>query len=49
VGEILCSARKEIEVFIQADLELAMQEGTYEEVARQYAADYGKWKRGEES
>ncbi len=47
--EILCSSRKEIEAFIQSDLELAMQERTYEEVARLYAADYGKWKMGEET
>jgi hypothetical protein len=45
--EILDSSRTEIEAFILADLELAMQEGTYEEVARLYAADYGKWNKGE--
>ena len=45
--EILDSSRTEIEAFILADLELAMQEGTYEEVARLYAADYGKWDKGE--
>jgi hypothetical protein len=37
--EILCSSREEIETFIQSDLELAMREGTYEAVARLYAAD----------
>ena len=46
--EILCSSRQEIEAFIQADLELALQEGTYEEIARMCAADYGRWKIGEE-
>ena len=46
--EILDSSREEIEAFIQADLKLAMQEGTYEMVARLYAADYGKWKMGGE-
>ena len=46
--EILDSSRKEIEAFIQADLELAMQEGAYEMVARLYAGDYRKWKMGEE-
>ena len=41
--EILSSSRKEIEEFIQSDLELATMEGTYDEVARLYAADYGRW------
>ena len=45
--EILDSSRKEIEAFIQADLDLAMQEGTMEEVARLYAGDYQRWKDGE--
>jgi hypothetical protein len=45
--EILCSSQEEIEAFIQSDLELARQEGTYETVARLYAADRGKWKRGD--
>ena len=45
--EILCSSKQEIEAFIQSDLELAKQEGTYEAVARLYAAD-GKWEKGEE-
>ena len=41
--EILKSSRTEIEEFIQADLELAAMEGTYDEVAQMYAADYGRW------
>ena len=48
-GEVLCSSRKEIEAFIESDLDLATQEGTYEEVARLYAHDYGRWKMGEEA
>lgn len=46
--EILCSSNEEIEAFIQSDLELAKQEGTCEAVAAQYAADDGKWEKGEE-
>ena len=46
--EILDSSRKEIEEFIQADLEIAKLEGTYEAVARMYVADYGKWNMAEE-
>lgn len=38
--EILYSSRQEIEAFIQADLDLAVQEETMEEVARLYASDY---------
>lgn len=45
--EILYSSRKEIEAFIQSDLDLAVQEGTCEEVARLYAADHAKWRMGE--
>ena len=48
-GEILCSSRKEIEAFIQADLDLAKEHGSYESVARLYAADYERSKRGEDS
>lgn len=46
--EILDSSRTQIEAFIQADLELAMQEETYEMVARLYAGDYQRWKEGED-
>jgi len=46
--EILCSSKKEIEAFIQSDLELAKQEGTYEVVTALYDADDGKWEKGEE-
>lgn len=35
--DILDSSREEIETFLQADLDLAVQEGTMEEVARLYA------------
>ena len=45
--EILDSSRREIEEFIQADLELAKLEGTYEAVARMYVANYGKWNMAE--
>ncbi len=38
-SEILCSSKKEIEAFIQSDMELAKQEGTYETIAALYAAD----------
>jgi hypothetical protein len=46
--EILCSSREEIEAFIQSDLELAKQEGTYETVAALYAADDQKWRKSEQ-
>lgn len=42
-NEILCSSKDEIEAFIQSDLELARQEGTYKVVAALYEADDGKW------
>jgi len=45
---ILDCSRDEIEQFIKADLDLAMQDGTYETVARLYAADYGRWKKGQD-
>ena len=45
---ILDRSRAEIEGFIQADLDLAIQDGTSEIVARLYAADYERWKKGEE-
>ena len=48
-GEILCDSREAIERFMQADLELAIQEGTYETVARLYATDYENAKREKES
>jgi hypothetical protein len=44
--EILCSSKEEIEAFIQSDLELAKQEGTYETVTALYAADDQKWEKG---
>lgn len=43
-ADILDGSRAEIETFIQADLELAAQEGTYENVARLYSIDYEKSK-----
>lgn len=43
-SDILDGSRAEIESFIQADLELAAREGTYETVARLYAIDYEKSK-----
>jgi hypothetical protein len=46
--EILNSSRDEIEKFIQADLDLALLEGTFEIVARRYAADYQRWEMDEE-
>lgn len=46
--EILCGSREEIEAFIQSDLELARQEGTYETIAALYAADHQKWEKGED-
>jgi len=46
--QILGRSPKEIEAFIEADFDLAMQEGTYETVAALYAADYQRWKKGEE-
>lgn len=45
-SEILADSRKEIEAFIQADLNLATKEGSGEAVARLYAADYGRWESG---
>jgi hypothetical protein len=45
--EILCSSKEETEAFIQSDLELAKQEGTYETVTALYAADDQKWEKGE--
>ena len=45
-GDILNVSRKEIERFIQADLELAVSDGTHETVARLYAIDYDKAKAG---
>lgn len=47
-GEILDRSREEIEVFIQADLELAAREGKYETVARLYAIDYQRLQNGNE-
>jgi hypothetical protein len=46
--EILCSSKEEIEAFIQSDLELAKQEGTYETVAALYTADDQKWRKSEQ-
>jgi hypothetical protein len=45
--ELMCSSKKEIEAFIQSDLELAKQEGTYETVTALYAADDEKREKGE--
>lgn len=45
---ILGDSRKEIEAFIEADLDLATQEGNDDMVARLYAADYFKWEKGKE-
>ena len=38
-NEILHSSKEEIDAFMQSDLELAEQEGTYEAVVALYAAD----------
>lgn len=46
-GDHLQRSRAEIELFIQADLELAAREGTYEVVARLYAVDYQKLREGQ--
>lgn len=46
--QTLDRSRKEIEAFIEADLDLAMWDGTYQTVAALYAADYQRWKKGEE-
>lgn len=46
-NEVLRSSKHEIEAFIQADLQLAAHEGTYETVARLYVADYWRWRIGE--
>lgn len=46
-GEILACSQKEIEAFIEADLDLAMDDGHYEYVARLYAAEYQRCKDGE--
>lgn len=46
--QILDGSRNKIEQFIKADLDLAMQDGTYETVARLYAADYGRWAKGQD-
>jgi hypothetical protein len=45
--EIMCSSKDEIEAFIQSDLELAKQEGTYETVTALYAANDQKREKGE--
>ncbi len=44
--EVLCSSREEIEAFMQSDLDLARQEGTYETVAALYTADDQSWEKG---
>jgi hypothetical protein len=46
---ILDGSRDEIERFLKADFELALQEGTYETVAALYAADFSRWTRGTEA
>ncbi len=43
--EILSSSRAEMQAFIQADLELARQEGTSETVAALYANNCQAWER----
>ena len=48
-GQILARSEREVEAFIEADLDLAIQEGTYEAVATQYAAEYQRWKNEERS
>jgi hypothetical protein len=45
--EIMCSSKEEIEAFIQSDLELAKQEGTYETVTSLYTANDQKREKGE--
>ncbi len=47
-SEILDRSGPEIEHFIQADLELAAQEGNYEAVAALYAADHQKSQMGDD-
>ena len=47
--QVLNRSRDEIEGFIKSDLDLAMQDGTYETVARLYAADYSRWEKGKEA
>jgi hypothetical protein len=46
--EILCSSKEEIEAFIQSDLELAKQEGTYEDRRSACAADEQMRQKSEE-
>ena len=46
---ILDRSREEIERFLKADFELAMQEGTYDTVAALYAADFSRWTKGIEA
>ncbi len=43
--EILRNSRPQIDALIEADLQLAMQEGAYEHVAALYAADQQTWLR----
>ena len=48
-GQILGRSKKEIEAFIKADLDLAMDDGNYDLIARLYAADYHRWEKGREA
>jgi hypothetical protein len=41
--QILDRSREQIEAFIKSDLELAIQDGTYETVGALYAANYQRW------
>ncbi len=43
---ILDRSRGEIERFLKADLDLAVQDGTYDAVAALYAADFSRWEKG---
>jgi hypothetical protein len=43
---ILDRSREEVERFLQADFDLARQEGTYDVVAGLYAADFFRWAKG---
>lgn len=47
--QLLDGSREEIERFLKADFELAMQEGTYDTVAALYAADFSRWTKGIEA
>ena len=43
---ILDRSKADVEAFIEADLDLARENGIYEMVARLYAADHERWRKG---